>query len=383
MAWTEKYVTTSGSSFNGGTSEADAWDLATAASSVSSGTRLNIKAGSYSNSFSSITFAVSGTSQNSIWLRGYKTTPGDLDSKFTGDLTDGTDIPLIVTNDYSSVTISGNFNLISGISFKSESTNYSALYDTGSNGWRKNCRFHNAYNGAHEAVDTSGSNKSYVNCSFSAAGTSSGSSTTGLVDCTNNYRFTNCLFQATQSDSFHGIYQSWGNGNLAVYGCIFKNLKDGVRLQQGGTGIVANNTFVDIAGDAIINRQASAASNYDSLTGFTVVSNYFDSVSGYCYSHDVISKDGALVANNCYRNSSTKFNLTGDMVEFDALADSSNEFTDSASGDYSLKSTSSGYNAGMGGYWSLGTSDFRDVGAVQHDDPASSGGGSIFHPLAQ
>lgn len=380
MAWTDRYVTTSGNNFNGGTSEIDAWDLPTAFSNASAGMRINIKAGTYSY-FSSYSMSTSGTRDSCIWLRGYKTTIGDLDDKFTGDLTNSTDIPLVQASDYSQITVSGSHTFMSGLSFESQSTNYSALYDTGSYGWRKNCRFHNAYNGAHEALDGGGFNKAYLNCSFTAAGTAGGSSFIGLVDCQNDNKFVNCLFEATQSNTFHGIYMNWGGGHVQVLNCIFKNLKNGVHMQSGSNGTIVNNTFVDIAGDAIYNNFNSGSST-DANTAALVASNYFDSVGGYCLGGGATgTAEGALVANNCYRNSATKFQGTGDMVEFDALADASNEFTDSANGDYTLKSTSSGYKAGLGGYWSLGTTDYRDVGAVHHDDPASSGGGFVQHPL--
>lgn len=380
MAWTDRYVTTSGNNFNGGTSEIDAWDLPTAFSNASAGMRINIKAGTYSY-FSSYSMSTSGTRDNCIWLRGYKTTIGDLDDKFTGDLTNSTDIPLVQANDFSAVTISGQHTFISGLSFESQSANRSALYDTASYGWRKNCRFHNAVSGANEALDGGSSNKSYLNCSFTAAGTSSGSPLLGLVDCQNDTKFVNCLFEATQANNFLGIYMTWGGGHIQVLNCMFKNLKDGVHIQTGTNCIIMNNTFVDIARDAIYNNFGSGSPS-DSNTSSLIISNYFDSVSGYCYTGgSSATAEGALVSNNCYRNSSTKFQGTGDMVEFDALADASNEFTDSANGDYTLKSTSSGYNAGLGGYWSLGTTDYRDVGAVHHDDPASSGGGFVQHPL--
>jgi hypothetical protein len=382
MAWTDRYVTTSGNNFNGGTSEVDAWDLPTAFSNASAGMRINIKAGTYSY-FSSFSMSTSGTRDSCIWLRGYKTTIGDLDEKFTGDLTNSTDIPLIQANDYSQITVSGQHTFISGLSFESQSTNYSALYDSGAYGWRKNCRFHNAYNGANEALDGASFNKLYLNCSFTAAGTAGGSNFIGLADCQNDNKFVNCLFEATQSDTFHGLYMSWGGGNVQVINCIFKNLKSGIYMSGGANGVIVNNTFVDIAGNAIFSN-FNAGSPSDTNTSSLVASNYFDSVSGYCVGGGSAGSgvEGILVANNCYRNSATKFQNTGDMVEFDALADASEEFTDSANGDYSIKSTSSGYDAGLGGYWSLGTTDYRDVGAAQHQSPSGGGGGgATVHPL--
>jgi len=100
MAFNEKYVTVTGGGLHDGSSEANAWTLAEAVSNYAAGDRLNVKAGTYSDS-STVTFATAGTAASPVSWRGYKTTIGDLDTHPTTQRVSGTDCPLF-TNSVSS-----------------------------------------------------------------------------------------------------------------------------------------------------------------------------------------------------------------------------------------------------------------------------------------
>jgi hypothetical protein len=122
---------------------------------------------------------------------------------------------------------------------------------------------------------------------------------------------------------------------------------------------IFNNTFVDITDDAIFN----SSTNY----GYLFSGNYFYNVGGYCFGNSATNGNAtALIQNNAYYNSPNRIEAPGNMTEFDAVVETSDEFVDKANGDYTLKATSGGYGYGIGGYWSLPMTDYSDIGAIQH-----------------
>ena len=118
-----------------------------------------------------------------------------------------------------------------------------------------------------------------------------------------------------------------------------------------------------------------------------------------------------LLAGNSFYNSPNKYENIADGPEFDSVAESSDPFTDAAGGDFSLVSGASSYSGGYGLMIGTTSTDYSNIGAIQHQDPAggggsssssntagtqvypfrqwveddfgggASGGGSIFHPL--
>lgn len=76
MAITDYFVVPTGSALNGGTSEADAWDLDTGLGSLAADVRINIKAGNYLG-YAGIGGMTGGTVSNPAIIRGYASTTGD------------------------------------------------------------------------------------------------------------------------------------------------------------------------------------------------------------------------------------------------------------------------------------------------------------------
>lgn len=374
MAWTERYVDASAIGLGSGTSPADPWTLDEARLNVSAGMRVNIKAGVYSIT-SNTAVNTSGSADLPIWFRGYKTTPGDLDDTFTGNKTNGTDIPQIrSTTGYYMITCQ-YFN-ISGLAFTSNNTGRPAIYDRRYYSWAKNCRFYHEVQTtvASSANDANGESQSFVNCEFGSYDpTNTGA---GIHDSTQRASYHNCVFYTVTADRSRGVLPKISSFDS----CVFYNMKNGIDMQEWSS--IRNCTFVDITGDAII------CSDVGQRSGSAILNNYFYNIGGHIVGNpSLVSTDAQatlLFANNCIYNSPNKFANNGDMPELNTLTDSSDEFVDKANGDYTLKSSSSGYGAGLGGYWSFPMTDYSDAGAVQHADPSGGGGGgSIFHPLAQ
>src|SRR5512138_3864162 len=102
MAWTERYVRSDAAGGGDGTTDAasganGSWTLAEAITNEAAGMRINIKAGTYTNTTTDRTFAAVGTTTAPIWLRGYKATAGDMDGESTshGAFIDATEIPYL------------------------------------------------------------------------------------------------------------------------------------------------------------------------------------------------------------------------------------------------------------------------------------------------
>src|SRR5947209_5818710 len=87
MAWTERYVDINADGLGNGTTTATsgingAWTWAQMLTGASSGQRVNVKSGTYSRSTNGDTFSNAGTTTAPIWIRGYNTTAGDIDTNF-------------------------------------------------------------------------------------------------------------------------------------------------------------------------------------------------------------------------------------------------------------------------------------------------------------
>jgi hypothetical protein len=366
MAWTERFVDASAVGGGTGTSAADPWTFAEAVSNSAAGMRVNFKAGTYTYT-TNYTTSFSGTVTQSIWWRGYKTTIGDLDNKLTSDLTDSTDMPLFETNgNYFFFSTAANYVHTSGLSWKQNATSRPAIYDRRTRSFAKNCRYRIATTSAtaqsvvyHEQTDS----QRFINCEF-------------ICDSTNH---TGYHAYMRGDGAFFGCRfkgQGSGTGVVGVYAqniqnCIFSGLNVAVRANDRYQ--IVNNVFYDIADDAIQQTSTNASAN-------NIVGNVFHSVTGYCIGSTVGAISGNLIANNRYYNCSNIFENVYEDLQFDEATESSDPFVNAAAEDFTLNSSASSYGAGYGLMIGTSSTDYSDIGAIQHADP-SGGGGSTFHPL--
>ena len=370
MAWTERYVDASASGGGNGTSPSDPWTLSEAITNGTGGMRINIKTGSYSLTGTNTVSATTSESSPLYW-RGYKATLGDLDGALDSNPTDSTDIPLI-TNSYR-LGFSPNFMKFSGLSFSQSSTNSWVVGFSGNNYTIRNCRFRNP-NSAITEVLIDGPVRDlhfYSNCEFSIGGTT----TKNFIDTDVGQTFDSCVFSSDiQLAATEGTAITNGRG-MVFFKCLFKNLGIGIEASINNVNnSIINCTFDQIADDAIRLTQ--------NCFGF-IANNYFRNIGGFAISNSTgtASTDATsrlLVVRNVYNNVGGQLENAVESLQYQALTESGNEYVDSTSGNYALKTSSVGYGYDAGHRVGIGSEDYSDLGAIQHADPDVT---PAFHPL--
>jgi hypothetical protein len=365
MAWTEKYVTVSGGGLHDGSSEANAWTLAEAASNAAAGERHNIKAGTYTLT-SNVTFNPSGVSTTSPFsLRGYKATIGDMDEGQTSQRVSGTDIPLIECTGFIGFACRYSYGTVENIAVEIDSPSTHCCYVANQYGVVRRCSFSitNSSNTAFLANRCFFTTfTQFQDCSFSSPDNS------GSLCSANRTSFHGCYFQGG-----YDAIPNQGNLECAVTNCVFSGqTANAIEFTYGG-GAIESNTFYDIGGNAIqIGTSAIQP---------VIKNNVFHTITGYA----VVQSAGEL---ECFAERNIYYNCTAGQFSNDEFSNRRNEitatsdpFVDAASNDFSLVSSSDGYNgAAPKPYDLLDVNSGKDIGAIQHADP-SGGGGAVLHPL--
>ena len=368
MAFTEKYVTVTGGGLHDGSSEANAWTLNEAHTNMVAGQRINIKAGTYTLS-QTLGNWPNGSNSTPVGFRGYKSTIGDLDNKPTTQLVDGTDRPLIQTTNSSYYFFTNEvYTLFENIVFSSQ-VGRPALYADNSKSVFNRCKFLADPNGSLNAtpcVRTRNDYSVFNLCHFDGNGGNRYQNFEG------SRQFVGCLFENLQ-------YLS-GEKFVQFSNCIIRSMSvAGLRVSGYGWLNLQGNTFYNISGNAL---QVTSGS-FPTIGSAIIQNNVFHTISGNAIQSSGnkfdFFCDNNLFYNVTGSNYSNTFNLNRN-----AISESSDPFVDAAQGDYSLVSSSGGYGkAQPNPFEGFDADSRRDVGAIQHADPSSSGGGSIFHPLAQ
>jgi hypothetical protein len=360
MAWTEKYVTPGGTEAWATNSSSLPSSYSEAAANVAAGERVNIKAGTYTIT-TAISWSAAGTTDAPIWLRGYKTSIGDMDAEPTTQRVQGTDIPLIDhTANYSFLTTTADHYKVSNLSFRSSVTSRPALYCYTNTAFTR-CRFEHTKATGTDSVPMIFSTDSYRqfhNCWFKAA-----SSSSDLIVCDNLHNwFEDCVFQGGQ------IGLRTTNGIVNAVNCVFNgNGSHGVQSSDGNIHL-RGCTFYNPGGDGV--RVTNVA-----VPG-RIVRCYFHTIGGYAINNtNAIDSSLLMIRNNCYYNlTSGQLNGIDESQQWDALTDSVDRFTDKANDDFTLVSSSSGYGLSRL-IENTGPTCFFDVGAIGHED---AGGGTVI-----
>ena len=354
MAWTERYVDASASGGGTGTSASDPWTLAEGFANVSSGQRVNIKAGTYTIS-STLNIGASN-----VVFRGYTTTIGDLDSVSPSTLrVAGADIPKVTgttravsnTNYISNATIqniSFEFDASDTVIYMNNMTDFSLLrcrvINSNSAGrctksrysffQIANCYLHNASTtvNVHETAALGGSSASIIRSVISGGSVGSTGPSTRYIDS---------LFINQSGIAINGL----GYTQQDIHGCSFYNAGSHF-ISAGSARLCASQCVFDTCGGYAINK-----------TG-----------SNYC------------LTNNAYYDSSfTSGRIsTSDGDDFEAVTLSSSPFLDAAGGDFTIDSASPVYQPKF--LYENGQASYADIGAIQHQNPAIT---PSSHPLGQ
>ena len=352
MAFAEKYVTVTGGGLHDGSSEANAWTFDEAYANHVTGDRINMKAGTYTLT-QAMTVWQSGTNSSPISWRGYKTTIGDLDSRPTSQLVDGTDLPLIQTTNSSYYFYpQSSKSLWENLSFKATVARPAAYVRTSNSIWRR-CRF-SSDDSVNGLINRFRDYAIFQECHFTSP------SGTASVSCGYSTILCQCVFD--------GIASIVASRFLDLTECIIRNTTaDAVVCNGYGSFSLRNNTFYNIDGDGI-----SFGSVFPAFSPSLVVNNVFHTVSGDAIQANSTSLFQCINQNNLFYNvTGSNFANDGFGMSRDEQNDSTDPFVDAANGDYSLVSGSNGYNnAASKPFEVFDVNSNRDIGAIQHQDPA-------------
>ncbi len=346
MAIVEKYVTVAGGGLHDGTSEANAWTFTEALANVVAGDRVNVKVGTHAVSTSN---TVNGTQADQIRYRGYVSTIGDLDDLPLGTMVAGTDMPLIVGTG-NNLGMRGQYTTVSHIAFEGVSS-YSQLWTFGQGAVVRSCVFLCNNSLAYDAV-RGATGTLFHDCYISTT-------TTAEAAKGEQSTFVDCVVIAPNA----------GKALIArvAINCTVVGTGIGVSVANTEPVIYLNNTIVGFTTGIEMN-----AYNH----GHLVAGNYFSN----CTTAISNIKLGIFdVYSNCYHSVTTQ--ISGIDNQLLPVTDATDQFVNSAAGDYTLLATSNGYNAMKPNVTAgVGTTTKRDIGHIQHAD-AGGGGVTNYNPF--
>jgi hypothetical protein len=364
VAFNEKYVTVTGGGLHDGSSEANAWTWDEAVANCATGDRVNVKAGIYTTS--GTYNAGVGVQGNSLAWRGYTSTIGDLDGIKLHGLVGGTHIPTVDTSTGGSF-LRGGYNLVSHIEFTSSANYMDPAFWIGGVSCITHCRF--LGNGT-------------LGCTILKGGK------TTMHDCyitSQRGNFPTCILEDACVDNCVFIGETGGsntsNGLIlrgSVTNCLFEGYTGyALTMSYVNAAIVSNCTFIDNYKCIILSVTHQAPK--------LIVNNYFAN-STYAIDNTWTyqnrnggsgDNDSWVVTNNVFKNVAQKTLYLSDQLLSASLEDAADEFVNSVTGDYTLKSSSQGYsNSSPAQFDTLGIVNSRDIGAVNHPDLTLGGGSS-------
>ena len=332
---------------------------------ITQSTRINIKAGTYANTSTSRTIALTGTALLPLWWRGYKTTPGDEDSNNLAVA--GTDIPSI-TFTSGQLTLQGGYQTISSIdvtgAVSGAVVNISAAGAVNNEFYRVRIRNTSSNAGATTIVPSGSSQHFQAQaCYFSVPTTGAsvinmGSSNVYLVGC-------------ILSGGIIGLKVS--GTNSTVLDCIFlAPAGDAIQL-TAGLIVVDNCAFWSPGGNGI---------NFTATPNMSIVSNCYFSTVSTAAKAAIMNSSGANIGTvrcvaNAYFNCTANTSGLGDTpLIFDNGTIGGEAFNNPPT-DLSIVSTydSLGFPGKNSGFETISAyTGYLSFGAVQ---PAPGGGGKL------
>jgi len=253
--WADKYVTAAAAGGGDG-SAGSPWTLAEAIAAVASGDRVNIKAGVYANTTTSLTFATAGTTTAPIWWRGYSATIGDLDT-----LASHTTLTLpSITFTTGQFISTGAHQIFSNLSVTSAAT------------------------AAGGAVYVTGGTSKLIRCRVINSAANVGAAAVTFATGANNYLIGSYL----SSNAAANVVKDTASG-ASIDQCYISGGLGGI--VGGGTEIITNNVIVGAAVDGINDNGRLVA------IGNTIASNGGDGIE-----LTAISTNTSIIAHNVIAN---------------------------------------------------------------------------------
>lgn len=332
-----------------------AWTWAQVLTTAAAGHRVNALKGTYSLGNTTDVPTNSGTAATPIWVRGFDTTIGDIDTDNT--LTK----PVFAWG--TGRVIPGSYWMFSCIDMSGGNTN--ATFDAGIGNQIDRCRILNSSTGF--AVDTS------AGCILTITRSWLNNSSTGEVI---RARAAIRMIGTTIKGGSNGLaISTTASVPVTVIDCAFKGQTgDGIRITVAADVRIVNCSFSSPGSDGIETTVACDG----------VIANcVFNSAGGYGINNSLGTNIGGRlhrVGNLFYSNTSGKENGFGDTPSLSELTDSSASFASST--DLTLASTSGARSSGIPGVFENETyTTYGDRGAVRHIDPSGGAAHKLWGKL--
>lgn len=393
MAITERYVKTDAAGGGDGTTEGTALTFAEMVTEINAGSaagyRYNIKSGTYDQSAGNVVLTGDGTRVSPIILRGYNSTPGDLDihgasgrTNGNGDLID-TNFPVFTLAERNFGVSGTEYVVIQNISMIGTGNLFSGSQST----CCYRCKFSISGSVANiGAINISGQ---YFDCDIFSTATDSGSKAVAMVS--SNMMLYACHIKSATN----GVYGSGNRWGTAIIDCQFVDI-GGIAINFDAftytvyTTIVYGNTIQSAGGGAI------KLPNVAMGVPIPIINNHITDTTGWAVlsGYSATSDTCAFAAFNRTRdNSSGKYTGFTDWATATSFGDVTTDNGDASSDfvsaptDLRLVSGAPGRFAGIPAYRSIGAlqinPDFPAVGNVQDDDTVDGATGTLTLPAVE
>jgi len=263
---------------------------------VPQSTRVNIQAGTYSNTSNTVTFGSSGGNGNLLWWRGYKKSPGDQDSNNVAVA--GTDIPsfTFTTGEFSATGSNQIFSNMSVTSAFAGSSN-GAVDAHNANLTFYRFRVVNSSNVANgqALVQNSAARNMLIQSSYIQASTAATNALqcNGTVEC---YVIGSVINGGILNIALNGL-------GSTLYNCkLYGSSSHAMTVGANGGIIVLNNDIYAPLGDGI--RIAAAAAD-----GNLILNNYFENVN----QSNTVAIDLAVSSNAIHISGNAYFGCTANI----------------------------------------------------------------------
>jgi hypothetical protein len=364
MNYIERYVVPTGFSGNGGTSESDAWDIATAFTNLAAGMRLNIKQGIYSN-LTTIGVFAGGAYNNLVSIRGYKNIPGD---GFQGRNPNGTlntgNMPTLIyqlNNEYEGNLFT--YCISDSLIIYTSGVGIIPFLANKAGNWYYNCHLENT---AQSTGTMLGMNTAcgLVHCDLNYPRAASGAP---VVRLTQNGKIENCRISGKYGSGVAVIFDGANNTNLRgayIGNSVIFDHRDGIACRfAGGTPVVviSNNTITRCSGSAISMTPSL-------LTYHPVVFNNYVSDCTYFMQSNTANAWASTFGNRFFTRLGNQNMITDDYASNSGWNyGSGGHYVDGANNNFNLTNVSLGRRASV--------IKNRDIGAMQSYDSFGAAGG--------